>query len=820
MKVLKKIALVFPCLLLFAIAHGSSNRIILSRIDSTFTVTGKVVDSLTKEPVHLVSIYLMDHQSSSTPIKTVVTNESGDFQLSYSQRSFYLKINHLGFQPQIKRIETPNGSNIDIGTIELHKIDNKLEEVTVSSKRPTLELITGGYRFNAENNILGNSTNIAELLKQVPGLTVDEIEGKLQLLGKGATVLINGRKVNLGGQDLLNYLKSLPSNEVLSVNVLTSPGAAYDSAGDGGILDIRLKKNSNLGFFGSASTAASTLWGTDQSLNLNLKKSKFEISLGYNFSYGENLHKRNDLIKNYYLPDSSYRYRQEQVSERSQRTHSMKTNTLYNIDSTSTLSFNYWYASFNGKFPNERDATIYNRKDEFQRQLKQLDLMFLDNNFHIVDLIYDKDFKKKSKLSIGLNYAKYSNENNTSFWRKAYDFFNIAINSSENGSRNFIITRPYEIWTFNTDYKTNIGKGTDLKFGAKYARVNTESFFENLATDGNTVGGEVNSENKVQYNENILAAYSSLNGKYKHFSFDVGLRLESFDYKLLSVLTDEQIKNNYLNLFPNFNIRYDFEDLKNSIALSGNRRIERPGYNMLNPFAVTNNPIYFTNGNTHLKPYFANRLDLQYSHKWNSNHSLIFSLYGNSSKNMFTYISRYNAEVGSPEFNYYNDYNLNQIGAYVMSQNKFGSSVNVSTYLSAQRPTFRSNNTADILLPGIVNFSGSINTFINILPKTTVQILGFYTSKRNSFQMQYGATGYITTGLQQKVLRDKLNISLTIEDIFNLQKAPISSLGNVISIETVNKLKSRYAKLSFSYNFGKTFSAKQTKKLEKDSRID
>ncbi|WP_286842091.1 MULTISPECIES: outer membrane beta-barrel protein [Sphingobacterium] len=820
MKKLKKIALILPYLSFFAISHASSNTTIISFIDSTFTVTGKVVDSITNEPVHLVSISLLDHQSGSNPVRTVVTNESGDFQLTNSQRSFYLKINHMGFQFQIKRIVIPNGSNIDMGTIKLHKIDNKLEEVAVSSRKPPLELITGGYRFNAENNILGNSTNIAELLKQVPGLTVDEMEGKLQLLGKGATVLINGRKVNLGGQDLLNYLKSLPSNEVSSVNVLTSPSAAYDSAGDGGVLDIRLKKNSNLGFFGSASTSVSTLWGTDQSLNLNLKKSKFEISVGYNFSYSENLHKRNDLIKNYYLPDSSYLYRQEQASERSQRTHSMKTNTLYNIDSTSTLSFNYWYASFYGKFPNERDATIYNREDQFQRQLKQQDFMFLDNNFHIADFIYDKDFKTKSKLSIGMNYAKYSNENNTSFWRKAYDFSNTEINSSENDSRNFITSRPYEIWTFNTDYKTNIGKGIDLKFGAKYARANTESFFKNLATDGIIDAGELNNENKVQYNENILAAYSSLNGKLKHFSFDLGLRLESFDYKLRAVSTDEQIKNNYLNLFPNFNIRYDFEDLKNSIALSGNRRIERPGYSMLNPFAVNNNPIYFTNGNTHLKPYFANRLDLQYSHKWNSNHSLIFSLYGNSSKNMFTYISRYNEEVGSPEFNYYNDYNLNQIGGYVMSQNKFGSSVNVSTYLSAQRPTFRSNNTEDILLPGIVNFSGSINTFIYILPKTTVQILGFYASKRNSFQMQYGATGYITTGLQQKVLQDKLNISLTIEDIFNLQKAPISSLGNVISIETVNKLKSRYAKLSFSYNFGKTFSAKQTKKLEKDSRID
>lgn len=81
-------------------------------------------------------------------------------------------------------------------------------------------------------------------------------------------------------------------------------------------------------------------------------------------------------------------------------------------------------------------------------------------------------------------------------------------------------------------------------------------------------------------------------------------------------------------------------------------------------------------------------------------------------------------------------------------------------------------------------------------------------------------TGYVTTGLQQKVLQDKLNISMTIEDIFNLQKAPISSLGNVIAIESINKLRSRYAKVSLSYNFGKTFSIKQAKKLEKDSRID
>ncbi|MDR3008148.1 MAG: TonB-dependent receptor family protein [Sphingobacterium sp.] len=819
MNVLKKLFLIVPYLLFFSLSHGSYHTITIHANDSTLLVTGKVVDSITNQPIHLASIYLWEHQTDNAPLKTAMTNKTGDYQLAYNRTPFYLKISYMGFQPQTKRIETMNGSNIDIGTIKLLKIDNKLEEVTVSSKRPTLELITGGYKFNADNNVIGNSTNMAELLKQVPGLTVNELEGKLQLLGKGAAVLINGRKVNMGGQDLLNYLKSLPSNDVLSINVLTSPGTAYDSSGDGGILDIRLKKNTNLGFFGSASASVSTLWGTDESLNLNLKKNKFEISLGYNFSYSENQHKRNDLIKNYYLPDSSFLYKQEQVSHRSQRTHSIKTNTLYHVDSTSTLSLNYWYAYFYGKFPNERDAAIYNRKDEFQRRIEQRDLIFLDNNFHIVDLIYDKNFEKKNKLSIGLNYSKYSNENNTSFWRKAYNFSGIGINSSENNSRNFITTRPYEIWTFNADYKNSIGKDIDLKFGAKYNRANTKSFFKNLATNENIVSGEESKEDEVQYNENILAAYAALGGKYKGISFDVGLRLESFDYTLRSISMSEKIKNNYINLFPNFYIRHDFDE-KKSISLSGNRRIERPGYNMLNPFVVTNNPIYFTNGNIYLKPYFANRLDLQYSHKLNDNHSILLSLYGNSSNKMFAYVSRYNQEAASPEFNYYNDYNQQQIGGYFMSQNKFGSKVNISTYLSLQRPTFKSNNAEDILLPGMLNFNGSINTFIHIFPKTTIQILGFYASKRNSFQMKYGATGYVTTGVQQKVLQDKLNISLTIEDIFNLQKAPISSLGNVIAIESINKLRSRYAKVSLSYNFGKTFSIKQAKKLEKDSRID
>ncbi|WP_293943796.1 MULTISPECIES: outer membrane beta-barrel protein [unclassified Sphingobacterium] len=816
MNTLKKILLSVPCLFFFTIAYSAQYN---DKIDSTFTISGKVIDSITGQPVHLVSIYLLDDGNSTIPVKTAMTNETGGFNLEFNHSPFYLKFSFIGYEPLLKRIQRQNGRTLDIGIVKLKEIDNKLEEVTVTAKRPTLELITGGYKFNATNNIIGNSTNIAELLKQVPGLTVDEMEGKLQLLGKGPTVLVNGRKVNMGGKDLLTYLRSLPSNDVLSINVLTNPGSEYDSSGDGGVLDIRLKKNSNLGFFGSASTSVSTLWGTDESINLNLKKSNLEVSVGYNFSYAENLYRRNDVIKNYVASDSSYLYRQQQEIDRSQRTHAVKTNVNYNIDSTSTIGFGYWYAYLYSLDPIQRNADIFDRSDKFQRQVKQNDRNFLDNNFHIVDLTYDKDFSKASKLSIGLNYSKYSNENNMSFTRQAYDQSGSEINSLENESRNLIIKRPYDIWTLNADYKKAIGENYELKFGGKYNRAKTESAFTNLSINGNSPENE-GSNNEIEYNENVKAIYSSFGGKHDRISFEAGLRLEAFDYKLRSLLTGEQIKNDYLNLFPNFSLRFDSEDGKNSVSLAGNRRIERPGYSMLNPFVVDNNLGYLTNGNPNLRPYFTNRLDAQYSHRFNDNHSLIFSLYASSSKDMFDNITRYNGDQGSAEINYYNDFTQKQIGGYLMLQNQFGKLVNISTYLSAQRPSFKSYVPEDDLLPGITNFSGSMNIFVKVLPKTTVQLLGFYSSDRNNFQVKYAANGYLTLGVQQKAVEDKLNIALTCEDIFNLQKYPVSSISNFLSIESVNKLTSRYLKLSLSYNFGKSFSAKQSRKLQKESRID
>lgn len=818
MTILKKILLAIPCLFVFTITFGSSYN---HKNDSTFTISGKVADSISGRSLPLVSVYLLADGNTNTTIKTVMTNEKGDFKLEHDSPSFYLKFSLIGYQPLIKKFEVKNGFVLDIGTIVLNQIENKLKEVTITSKKPILELINGGYRFNAGNNIIGASTNMAELLKQVPGVTVDEIQGKIELLGRGPSVMINGRKVNISGQDLLTYLRSLPSNEILSINVLTSPGAEYDAADAGCVLDIRLKKRSELGFYGSASTSIYTLWRTDESVNLNLKTNKFDFSLGYNFSVGKNLYRRDDVIKSYSLPDTSYLFLQNQISDRLQRTHSIKASVIYNIDTTSAISVNYWYAYLYDHSPNTRNTEIFNRNNNLQRRLMQKDTSNLNNDFHILDIVYDKELGTKSKLSVGLNYSNYQNQNTTFFNRQAYNIDGTPRNSFENESRNLNVRRPYQLWALNADYSKGLGKHYEIKLGAKYNTAKTKSGFQSfiIADDGGRLLDDRLS-NDIEYDENIKTAYSTLSGNYSRFSYNVGLRLESFDYTLRSLTINEQIADKYTNLFPNASVRYESKNKNNSVSLSANRRIDRPGYSLLNPFVLNDNVGYLSSGNPNLQPYFTNRLDVQFSHRFGNDHSMIFAVYGSSSKDIYSRITRYNAELGTPEINSYNDYNMKQIGSYLMLNNRFWNKVNVSTYLALQRPSFSSNVSEDFLLSGVTNFMGNMNMFINILPKTTVQVLGFYTSHRNSFQTRNGPSGYVTLGIQQKALSDKMNIALGLEDIFNTQKFPVSMYSDFLSMESINKLTTRFLKLSLTYNFGQSFKSKGTRNVEKDSRVN
>ena len=107
---------------------------------------------------------------------------------------------------------------------------------------------------NVANSIIASGSTALEVLEKAPGVTVDRQNGMLQLRGKdGVIVQLDGKQTYMSMPDLITLLRTMPSDNIDQIELITNPSAKYDAAGNSGIINIRLKKNNNEGTNGSLS---------------------------------------------------------------------------------------------------------------------------------------------------------------------------------------------------------------------------------------------------------------------------------------------------------------------------------------------------------------------------------------------------------------------------------------------------------------------------------------------------------------------------------------------------------------------------------------
>src|SRR5690606_37335539 len=110
-----------------------------------------------------------------------------------------------------------------------------------------------------------------DALRTVPELEVD-IEGKITMRGTGVQVQLNGRPAPMQGEALDNFLQQLPANRVERIEVIPNPSARYESEGNGGIINIVLRENVDLGLSGSLPANASTRGQNGASARLSYQR--------------------------------------------------------------------------------------------------------------------------------------------------------------------------------------------------------------------------------------------------------------------------------------------------------------------------------------------------------------------------------------------------------------------------------------------------------------------------------------------------------------------------------------------------------------------
>lgn len=588
---------------------------------SAQTITGKVLDE-NDNPVIFAAVTLNSPKDSSL-VKATITADMGAFEFDGILPGEYnLKISNIGYADYFKRINF-KGGKLDLDIINLNSQAENLEEVTVTSEKPMVQVLADKTVFNVENTINATGTSAFELLRKAPGVIVDNggsfiVEGKT-----GVQIFIDGKLSILQGEDLTNYLESLQATDVEAVEIITQPSSKYDAAGNAGIINIKLKKDKSLGTNGTFTSGLTVgdFGRTNSSINFNNREKKGNFYGTYSNRFGKSTGFI-DLLRSQF--GTQFDSRSSSIYDRN--TNNVKLGYDYYLDSKHTIgaivngNFNNSFTNSTTRTPIREVGTIENdsiliasneRQNTSYNINANLNYKYADTLGRSINI--DLDYGRYNSERDGLQPNTYFNDDETQVLSERITFQNTPIDIN--------------IATVKADYEQNFLKGK-LGVGFKLSYINTDNTFDFF----NQINGQnildLNQSNQFEYQENINAAYLNYNRKWGKWNLQFGLRVENTDSD--GILTsqqeneDDRVQRNYTNYFPSGGLTYQM-NRKNQFALTYSRRIQRPNYQSLNPFEYQLDELSFSKGNPFLQPQYTNNIKLAHTYNYRLTTSLSYS---------------------------------------------------------------------------------------------------------------------------------------------------------------------------------------------------
>ena len=183
--------------------------LLLQYVASAQTIKGAVKDQQGK-PMEKTTLSLLK-ASDSLVVKLSVTDKDGRYSFSADSGTYLIGATFAGYTPVMSGKVTLAGTDISVDDLVLIQSQSALQGVTVTSKRPIVEVQADKTILNVEGTINAVGNDALELLRKSPGVMVDK-DDNLSLSGKnGVQVYIDGRPTPLSGADLAAYLKTLQS---------------------------------------------------------------------------------------------------------------------------------------------------------------------------------------------------------------------------------------------------------------------------------------------------------------------------------------------------------------------------------------------------------------------------------------------------------------------------------------------------------------------------------------------------------------------------------------------------------------------------------
>ncbi|WP_316801755.1 outer membrane beta-barrel family protein [Pedobacter nototheniae] len=748
---------------------------------------GTVRDHL--NPIPGATIIITDQQGKM--INSTITKDDGSFETIVKSANYKIRIGFIGYAYWEKDISLDK--NTDLGIIILKEVTPSLKDVVIVGRKQIIEQKADRIVFHVENSIAATGGGATDALRAAPGLSIQN--GTISMLGKGSSrILVNGRLIELTGQDLINYLNSISASDIKNIEIMSNPPAKYEALGDGGIININLKKG------------AANAWKSTTTLSYD--QNKYAVySLRNNFFYNKNkvkfsfnaggklgnLKTREDLDT--YYPNGLW----ELNSTGKQKQDNLSGGFTFDYDVSPNTTIG---AQYNGNYnnPDRKDNTIIkigNQNQTLDSTLINIGLNDLRSANHAYNVhILTKLDTSGRKISFDADYFSYNSKIDNNFTATTYapDLSFLNVNQSARNLSNQQINN----LSIKVDMEHPL-KFVNLSYGAKISFTNSNGNIQYYDTMSGNQLLDLNRSNNFNYKEDNQAIY--LNG-VKDFNsrlnMQIGLRLENTQTKGFSETLNQNNKNNYLKLFPTFYLTYKKND-NHTFLFNYGRRINRPGFEVLNPFRSYLNSKSYSEGNPFLQPSFNDNFEFTHVYKGKLRTNAFFNIVSNGFGVVFTANPENNTQVVSRQ-NYYKEYyyglgetysaNLGswwqiQTMAYLLGSNsKFTDALNSSP-----------NNSPQVYL--------STNNTFSIGKSTKFQIDYFYSSPFKRGLYTYGNMTGLNLAVKQNVLDNKLQLALLANDIFNTSylKDYTSVVNGITQIYDQNN-SNRYFRFSLTYSFG------------------
>lgn len=791
---MKKTNYAIIVLLFFTILHLNNSTALAQTAGSK--ITGNVIDEAQK-PLDYVTISILKAKDS-TLVKTSFTDLAGVYSFeSVPEGSYLVSAFIMGYKKSFSKSFVIDASHkqVVIPEQQLSMESRSLKEVSVIAQKPFIERKMDKLIVSVENSSVSAGSTAMEVLEKAPGITVDK-DDNISMKGKqGVLIMLDGKQTYMSSADVANMLRNMQSDQIETIELIMSPSARYDAAGTSGIINIKTKKNKSLGMNGTFTAGAG--YGETSKYNggttLNYRKNKMNLFGNYNFSNNGRLSNLN-LNRAVNYQDTVTRFNQLNDWNNRRSSNSFKGGMDYFINKNNTIGI-----LVNG-YSNRNDSksiSYTSRKNNFNQS--EIINVLGNRTEEYSNLAYNFNYKGTldtagKEISVDLDYSNY-NGNSNEIRDNSYTRFNLE-------PRNNLQVKNYAPSKINVksaklDYTHPINKSTKMELGLKSSIVKTDNDLLLARLSGNIFVPDPEYTNRFLYDENIYAAYANFSKEIKKTGIQLGLRTEYTGSKGNSITKNEIVDRKYVELFPSISLSQKLGK-DHQMGLSYSRRIDRPGYDDLNPFVNFLDEYTYQKGNPFLNPQFTNSFDLSHTYKGGITSTLNYSY----TKDVMTFVTE---QDDATQKAYATQRNLDEqqvIGINIYAPVPVAKWWNINNNLHVFNMRFKSKSAGGDLNSGQTAVTYNMDHSFTIDKSFTAEASVQYQSP-----MQYGifkieSQTVFNAGLRKSFMNNKANLRFSMNDVFNTRRQRLSTTYQNMDVNFTEKGESQIGRITLTYRFG------------------